>query len=100
MPHKSYHRLKRKAKTSTNAQLERLVLFVAIAEPLMTIPQLLQIYVAHNTGTSMLTWGLYLSASLVWLVYGIKTHNLPIIITDILWVVVEALVVAGLMITR
>ena len=72
-------------------------MIVAIAEPLMTVPQILQIYVSHNTGVSLATWTLYLIASLVWLVYGVKTRNKPIIITDILWIIMEAAVIVGVL---
>ena len=98
MARKGYPHLKKHAKIRANPQLERLVLFVAIAEPLMTIPQIWQIYVAHNTGSSMLTWALYLAASIVWLVYGLKTRNVPLAISGGLWVTVEALVVLGLIV--
>ncbi|HET9850527.1 MAG TPA: hypothetical protein VFP35_02810 [Candidatus Saccharimonadales bacterium] len=96
---KSHHKLK-KHTTAPNKQLERLILIVAIVEPLTTIPQILQIYVSRSTGSSIVTWALYLAASVVWLVYGIKTRNLPIIVTDILWVLVEAMVVVGLLVVR
>lgn len=76
------------------------MLFMAIVEPLMTIPQIVQIYVDHNTGASMLTWALYLPPSIIWLVYGIKIRNIPIIVADILWVTVELLVVVGLLTLR
>lgn len=94
------HRLKRKTNKQVGSQLEKLVLLVAIVEPLMTLPQIIQIYVSHNTGSSMATWVMYLVSSAIWLVFGIKTHNIPIIVTDILWVMVEALVVVGLLVVH
>ena len=96
MPRKSHHQhLKKHARKKPSKQLDQAVLFVAIAEPLMTIPQIVQIYGSHSNGVSILTWGLYLLASVVWLLYGLKTHNRPIIITDGLWIIVEAIVVVG-----
>jgi len=94
------HRLKKQAQKQTVSSLEKLVLLVAIVEPLMTLPQIIQIYAFRNTGSSMATWVMYLVSSAIWLVYGIKTRNVPIIITDILWVVVEALVVIGLIVVH
>jgi uncharacterized protein with PQ loop repeat len=100
MPHKSYRKLKRSDKSKTSPQLERLVLFVAIAEPLMTIPQIIQIYIEHNTGSSIVTWTLYLSASIVWLIYGVKARNTPILTTAILWIIMEVVVVIGIITVR
>lgn len=100
MPRKSHHKLRKYSKAKADPRLEKLVLFVAIVEPFSTIPQIIQIYFAHNNGSSLFTWGMYLLASAIWLVYGIKMRNLPIILTDILWVTVEAIVVIGLMITH
>ena len=94
------HRLKQKSKSQADSQLARLVLLVAIVEPLMTLPQIIQIYVSHNTGSSIATWVMYLVSSAIWLVYGIKTRNVPIIVTDIFWVAVEALVVIGLVVVH
>ena len=94
------HRLKRKSKRQSNPELEKLVLFVAIVEPLTTLPQILQVYVSRNTGSSMLTWAMYMIGSMVWLAYGIRTRNIPIIISDLLWVAADALVVIGLLVVR
>jgi len=97
MPHKSHQKLRQSTTTKANPSLEKLVLFVAVVEPLMTIPQIIQIYVQHDTGSSLLTWTLYLFASVVWLIYGAKTRSIPIITTSILWVVMEAAVALGLL---
>jgi uncharacterized protein with PQ loop repeat len=97
MPRESHYKLKQHVAIKPSKQLEKAALVVAIAEPLMTIPQILQIYVAHNTGTSIVTWALYLIASIVWLIYGLKTRNIPILVTAVLWVIVEAIVVVGIL---
>lgn len=101
MPRKSHHHhLKKHNRKKPKKALDQAVLFVAITEPLMTIPQIVQIYGSHDTGVSVLTWALYLGASFVWLVYGLKTRNLPIIITDALWIIVETVVILGVISQR
>jgi uncharacterized protein with PQ loop repeat len=73
------------------------MLIVAVVEPLMTIPQILDIYGHPGEGRiSMLTWVLYAIASLMWLIYGLHNHNRPLILTGILWLIMEFLVIAGI----
>ena len=99
MPSKSHHSLKERNKQQSHSSLERLMVLVAVAEPLMTIPQIYELYSPHgNGGVSAVTWLLYLFASIMWLLYGIKRQNRPLIISGILWVVVESLVVVGVFI--
>lgn len=51
-----------------------------------------------TAGVSAATWILYLVASVMWLVYGLKCRNAPLIVSGVLWVVVEAIVVVGVFI--
>lgn len=69
---------------------------VAIAGPLMTLPQIYQIFSTKTAqGISLTTWGLYCVSSAVWFLYGLKIKDKPLIIASFLWVLMEALVVAG-----
>ena len=73
-------------------------MFVAIVEPLMTLPQVLQIWTtkdAHNV--SLIAWVLYIFASSVWLLYGLKIGNKALAVTGALWIAVDAAVVAGIL---
>ncbi len=74
------------------------MVLVAITEPLMTIPQIIDIY-AHpgQNQVSLLTWVLYLFASVLWLFYGIKMRNRPLIWSGILWMLMEGAVVGGIL---
>lgn len=86
-------------KPKHSSLIDRIVLFVAIAEPLMTIPQVYQIWSSRSaTGVSPLTWLGYLLAAITWLVYGIKTKDKPLIVSSLLWAVTEGLVLIGALI--
>lgn len=79
--------------------LNKLVLLVGIIEPLMTLPQAYIIWVDKKTsGVSSLTWLAYMVAGIIWMSYGIKLKDKPIIITSILWLLMEAVVISGLLI--
>jgi MtN3 and saliva related transmembrane protein len=76
----------------------RFILAVAIIEPLTTIPQIYQIWSRKSAeGVSLATWGFYTLTACIWLVYGIKIKEKPIIISSIMWILTEGLVVIGIL---
>ena len=88
----------RRAKKQKNDVLEKLVLVVAIIEPLSTIPQIINIFVNKNAhAVSLTTWLLCAIGAAIWLVYSIKIKNLPLIISSILWVITESIIVIGIL---
>jgi uncharacterized protein with PQ loop repeat len=99
MPHHSAHhrvRIKKLTKKQQKRLIRRSVLAVAIIEPAMTLPQIYEIWIKQRVeGVSTLTWGMYISAAIVWLFYGIQLKDKPLIISSILWIITEAAVVAG-----
>jgi uncharacterized protein with PQ loop repeat len=88
-----------KYRISKYTTLTKLVLAMAIIEPLMTLPQVYEVWVKKQTqGVSLLTWSFYLIAAVIWLLYGFKIRDKPLIIASTLWIVVELVVVLGLII--
>lgn len=73
------------------------MLVFATVEPLATIPQIYKTWSTGNTaGVSLITWVFYTLTSSIWLVYGIKSKDKPIIISGLLWSATQALVVIGI----
>ena len=73
--------------------LDMVVLAAGIIGPLMTIPQIAKILILHNAaGISVLTWGMYALLDLPWIIYGIAHASRPILLTYILWFLVNTLV--------
>jgi len=99
MPHHSAHhwvRYKKLTKKQQKQLIRRTVLVVAIIEPLMTLPQIYEVWIKQQAeGVSSLTWGLYIVAGFIWLLYGIQLKDKPLIISSSLWIVTEAIVVVG-----
>lgn len=77
---------------------ERLALVAGVLQPLMTLPQVLVIFMHHRAAdVSLVTWLGYLLLGLPFLAYGI-THRLrPIIVTQALYIVLQATVVIGVL---
>ncbi len=81
--------------------VDKAVYVAAILQPLMTIPQVIQIYSTHNVaGVSLVTWLAYAILGLAFLAYGIKYRLWPIAITQILWFVLQMSVVVGVFLYR
>ena len=79
--------------------VDRAVYFVGVAGPIMTMPQLYTIWVEQNTaGVSLITWTSYAFISSFWLLYGALHHEKPIIVTQISWLTIHALVISGILI--
>ena len=90
------HVMKKKTGKKDHLIIDKLILFVAIMAPLMTVPQVLKIWVYQNaTGVSLLSWASYLIFAFIWLSYGIAHKEKPIIITNVLWIIMKVFVVVG-----
>jgi len=77
--------------------LDKLIFVVGVLGPLMTIPQVIKIWVEHNAaGVSFLTWSSFLIFDSVWLTYGIVHKEKPIIVSYSVWLVLELIIVIGI----
>jgi uncharacterized protein with PQ loop repeat len=58
----------------------------------------MEIFTTKNvTAISLVTWLLFAVAAVIWLAYGIKIKNTPLIVSSFLWVVTETIVVVGIL---
>ena len=81
--------------------VDRLMNVVAVIHPLTAVPQVYQIYTTHNVeGVSLWTWLGFMLLGLVFLLYGLLHKIKPFILTQILWFIVDFLVVVGVLIYR
>lgn len=98
--HYAHHRarLHRPTKKQKELLIKRAVLLVAIVEPLMTIPQIYEVWVNRQiAGVSLTTWMMYAVAAVIWLLYGLQLKDKPLIISSGLWILTELAVVAGIL---
>lgn len=91
-PHKSH-----KSKPGANHLLDSLIYPIAILSPVMTIPQIAEIWIHHSAKLSLITWGSYATVSAFWFVYGVQHKEKPIIIGNGLSIVAHSLVVIGIL---
>ena len=93
-----YHHSKALQKTLKKGPLELLIYFFTVATPLFELPQAYTIYVNHNAhNVSFYTWGFFLIDNVVWLIYGVKRKMAPLVVTSILYFIIELSVVIGIL---
>src|SRR3989344_1719814 len=84
------------ARTLWKRILDRVVLGVGIAGPIMSIPQVLLIYVGREAAgvspISFLAWALM---DIPWMIYGLVHREVPIVVTYILWFFCNMLIFVG-----
>jgi uncharacterized protein with PQ loop repeat len=63
---------------------------------LMTIPQVLTIWIGHQAaGVSILSWSAYLISAFLWLLFGLQKHDRNIYLPCVGWILLDGAVIAG-----
>ena len=76
--------------------VDRIIYPVILFGILMTIPQILEIWVERNaSGVSVISWSGYILTGSFWLLYGLLHREKPIILSSLVWICFEILIVAG-----
>lgn len=79
--------------------IDNLTSLIAIVTPLMTLPQLINIWFYKKVqGVSFLTWLIYLSAAIIWLAYGIIHKEKRIVVLNVQLVIINSFIVLGIII--
>jgi uncharacterized protein with PQ loop repeat len=79
--------------------MDKAIYLVAISGPLVTIPQILKIWIEQNpTGVSIISWTGYLIGAFFWITYGFMHNEKPIIVANLLWIVLTSLIITGVFI--
>lgn len=80
-------------------RIELFALAAGIIQPLITLPQIIQIYTNQSAeDVSLLTWVGYLFFGITFLFYGLVFRLKPIWIGQIVWVTMQLITVIGILI--
>lgn len=72
---------------------------VALLGIIATIPQVTKVWLGQDaSGVSLLAWSGYLITAFFWLAYGIIHREKPIIFAYLLWILLDALIVIGVVV--
>ncbi|HVS25812.1 MAG TPA: hypothetical protein VHE58_00635 [Burkholderiales bacterium] len=81
--------------------LERVLRALSVLTMLMTVPQVLTIWVGRDAGgVSLLSWGSYLVSACLWFVYGVQKQDKTIYLACIGWILLDVAIVIGIIIYR
>lgn len=79
--------------------MEKVLRGLSVITMLMTVPQVLTVWVGHNTGgVSVISWAAYLISACLWFVYGIQKKDKTIYLACIGWIVLDSAIVVGVLI--
>lgn len=79
-------------------RIEHFALVTGILQPLITLPQIIQIHSSQSAkDVSLLTWLWYLALVIVFLIYGLGFNLRPVWIGQIIWVTMQAIIVTGIL---
>ena len=85
--------------SGSDAPLRRLLGGMSIFTMLMTIPQVLTIWVSRQAaGVSLLSWSAYLASALLWFWFGMQKHDKNIYLPCVGWIVLDSAVIVGVLI--
>src|ERR1700739_4437388 len=80
----------------SNPRLRRLMGGMSVFTMIMTIPQVLAIWVGHQAGgVSMVSWSTYLVSALLWFWFGLRQRDWNIYLPCIGWIVLDSAVIVG-----
>lgn len=85
--------------TKFKKRIGRFALIAGIIQPLITLPQIIDIYGNQSAeDVSLLTWLGYLVFGVIFLVYGIAFNLKPIWVGQIIWLTMQSIIVVGILI--
>jgi MtN3 and saliva related transmembrane protein len=91
--------LKKRRKSKYIIFLDKLTFVVGVIGPFTVLPQIYSIFHTHSAnGVSLATWLLIFIVTFPWILYGIAHKEKSIIVSFILWEVVNLTVVIGVLI--
>jgi uncharacterized protein with PQ loop repeat len=80
----------------SDTMLRRILGGMSIFTMLMTIPQVLTIWIGHQAaGVSLLSWSAYLVSAILWFWFGIQQHDKNIYLPCVGWVALDSAVIVG-----
>lgn len=93
---KAMHHLHKKRPGLFNNTIEKLAYAAGMASPIVTLPQLFQIWSNQSAaGISLTTWVSYLVIVIIMTLYGIIHREKPLIIMYAPLVVIDLLIIIG-----
>src|SRR5258706_1651169 len=89
------------ADPSSLSGLEKVLRGLSVFTMLMTVPQVLTVWIGRDAGgVSLVSWLSYLLAACLWFVYGVQKRDKTIYLACVGWVVLDMAIVVGVIVHR
>lgn len=97
-----YHlHLSKKQKNEERIFIDSLAYLSGIIAPFLTIPQLYIVWIQKDgVGVSIISWASYAFFNVIFVIYGLQHKHKLIVINNILWFLMEIMVVVGVIIYK
>jgi len=84
---------------ATVSGLEKVLRALSIVTMLMTVPQVVTIWVGRDAGAvSLVAWAAYLVSACLWFVYGLRKKDKTIYLACVGWIVLDTAIVIGVIV--
>ncbi|HEU4342285.1 MAG TPA: hypothetical protein VFU31_12010 [Candidatus Binatia bacterium] len=85
--------------SDSDRMLRRMLGGMSIFTMLMTVPQVLTIWVGQQAaGVSLLSWSAYLASAILWFWFGIQKQDKNIYLPCVGWILLDVAVIAGVIV--
>ena len=89
------------SKRAEKRMINRICAVFAVLMPMTTLPQIYMLYKGHDThGLSLSMWVLYSIGCIPFLAFGIIYKHAQLILLNVLWLIVQAAMIIGILIYR
>ena len=79
-----------------DSKLRGLLGGMSVFTMIMTVPQVLTIWVGHQAaGVSILSWSAYLVSAVLWLLFGLRQNDRNIYLPCLGWIALDGAVIVG-----
>ena len=79
--------------------MEKVLRALSVATMLMTLPQVLAVWIGRDAGgVSLVAWGSYLFSACLWFVYGLRKKDKTIYLACIGWILLDMAIVIGVIV--
>lgn len=78
--------------------IDKLMTVAAVLHPLMTLPQIVKIYSTQSAhDISLFTWAMYCVLGVIFFLYAVAHNIKPLIVTQVLWALVDGAIIIGIL---
>lgn len=94
------HFIYRKNTKKTVSKFDKFIFIASFMAPLNGIPQVIAVFNGTTNGVSLFSWLGFLVFSTLFFIYGLIHKIKPMMITNILYAIIDGLVVLGLILSK